>query len=120
MDDPLTIVGQIVFVVAIVAIVSRFMPQSRQQGNLLGLRRWFAKKISKPSRFADPYTSGLTELIEHLAGALVICSGTRTVISKTTSEAALFETIFDLEAAGFEATDPDITQLLAPNIEHLR
>ena len=87
----------------------------------MGFKQWLARQTTKPSDFARAYTSGLIELIEHLAASLVAFSGKRAVLGKTTNiERTTFENHFEMEMAGFDPCDKTITGLIAPNIEDIR
>jgi hypothetical protein len=93
---------------------------SVKRGTVMGLEQWLARKTTKPSNFAHAYSSGLVDLIEYLAGALVAFSGRREISSNTKLATKTFQNHFELEMAGFQPVQKGISNLIAPNIEALR
>jgi hypothetical protein len=84
----------------------------------MGLKQWLVRHTRKPSDYAQAYTSGLVQWIEHLTASLVSFSGRRETVAKESKFA--FVNFYEMEQAGFYPLSKDISILIAPNIEEIK
>jgi hypothetical protein len=82
----------------------------------MGFKGWLARKTSSPTAFAQVFVSGLLEQIEVLTAAIVAFSGRKPLTAPADPSAAVFDSHFDLEQAGFECVTSDLAELMAPTI----